>query len=142
MEMLPYIYNDGGRSKYYRAKHVGDCVCRSIAIASGKDYKEIYTAISKLTGKSARGGQNTRSAKFKRFMAGLGFTWTACAKPGVPGATHLAVGELPNGRLVCSAAGHYVAVINGVVNDTWDSRWNSFQEPRRIYGYWKYEQVN
>lgn len=138
MELMPYIYNDGGRSRYFKAKGVGDCVCRAITIASGKDYKEVYKALSKATGKSAREGQRTNTAKFKRFMTGMGFVWVACAKPGETGAIHLFRSDLPDGRLVCSAAGHYVAVVNGVVNDTWDSRYNSFDEPRRVYGYWKY----
>ncbi len=135
---MPFNYNDGGRSRYFKAKRVNDCVCRSIAIASGRDYKEVYNELGSVMGKSARERQNTRAAKFRRYMLGLGFIWVACAKPGETGATHLIVGELPMGRLVCSAAKHYVAVIDGVVNDTWDSRYNSFDEPRRIYGYWKY----
>ena len=36
-----FIYNDGGRSKYYQLEKVGDCVIRAIAIATETDYKEV-----------------------------------------------------------------------------------------------------
>ena len=35
-------YNDGGRSKYYKTSNTRDCVVRAIAIATNKDYKEIF----------------------------------------------------------------------------------------------------
>ena len=38
-------YNDGGRSKYYKTSNVRDCVVRAIAIATNKDYKEIYNIV-------------------------------------------------------------------------------------------------
>ena len=39
---MKWIYNDGGRSKYYKATNVRDCVCRAIAIANNEDYKMVY----------------------------------------------------------------------------------------------------
>ena len=44
---MEWKYNDGGRSKYFSAKRVNDCVVRSIAIATNKDYKEVYQTIKK-----------------------------------------------------------------------------------------------
>ena len=42
-----FNYNDGGRSiAGYKGK-TGDCVCRAIAIATGKPYQEIYESLSK-----------------------------------------------------------------------------------------------
>lgn len=137
-ELLPYVYDDGGRSNYFKASRVGDCVCRAIAIASGRDYKEIYNAILGATGKTPRNGVKVRSVRFRRLMESLGFTWVSCCKVGSTESTHFFKGELPMGRLVCSVAKHEVAVIDGVVRDTWDSRFNGFGEPRRIYGYWVY----
>ena len=43
---MEWVYDDGGRSKYFKAEHVGDCVCRAIAIGTGKDYKEVYDLIN------------------------------------------------------------------------------------------------
>lgn len=37
---MDFVYNDGGRSRYFKAKSVGDCVTRAIAIATRTDYKE------------------------------------------------------------------------------------------------------
>lgn len=138
LNLMPLVFDDGGRSKYFKGKDAGDCVCRSIAIASGLDYKEVYDSLRKAMGKSPRDGVSTQKTCFKRLMASLGFTWTPCAGIGSRISIHPVVGELPEGRLVCSAAGHYFAVVDNTVRDTWDSRFNSFGEVRRVYGYWKY----
>lgn len=138
-ELLPYQYDDGGRSKYFRAKNVGDCVCRAIAIASGKDYKEVYNMLYKASGDSPRNGVMTSSVRFKRFMREQGFVWVSLCQIGSKQSSHFYKGEIPSvGRLVCSAHRHEVAVVDGIVRDTWDSRYNSWGEPRRVYGYWKY----
>ena len=138
MALMEYIYDDGGRSLYFKGQ-TGDCVCRSIAIASGRDYKEIYDIMFKATGKTPRNGVNTRSVKFKRMMVSLGFTWVATSGIGSHQAVHLIQGELPEGRLVCAMAGHYTAVIDNQVRDIFDPRENDFGECRKIYGYWKLE---
>lgn len=139
-ELLPYVFDDGGRAQYFKGNpnNAGDCVCRAVAIASGRDYKEVYDMLTAATGKTPRSGVNTRSVKFKRFMAALGFTWTPLCSIGATTSVHLYADEMPTtGRYVCSANGHYVAVVDGVVRDTWDSRFDCYGQVRRIYGYWK-----
>jgi hypothetical protein len=136
MALMEYIYDDGGRSLYFKGK-TGDCVCRSIAIASGRDYKEIYDLIFYTMKESPRNGVNTRTAKFKRMMESLGFRWVATSGIGSHQAVHLVKGELPEGRLVCSMAGHYTAVVNNHVRDIIDPRTNDFGDYRKVYGYWK-----
>lgn len=37
---MKFHYSDGGRSNYFKATNVGDCVTRAICNATGKDYKE------------------------------------------------------------------------------------------------------
>lgn len=137
LEMMPLVYDDGGRSKYFKGR-TGDCVCRAIAIASGMDYKEVYRGLFSAMGRAPRKGLKTSKKAFKDYMHGLGFVWVSLCSVGSTSSAHLIKGELPNGRLCCSAHHHYVAVIDGVVHDTWDSRYNSWCEPRRIYGYWKF----
>lgn len=137
MELMKYTYDDGGRAKYFRGE-TGDCVCRAISIVSGRDYKEVYDAIFKAMGKTPRNGVDTRSPKFKRLMASLGFSWTSTAGIGSHQAVHFYPGELPQRRMVCSVAKHYTAVVDNEVRDIFDCRLNSFGEPRRIYGYWTY----
>lgn len=140
MAMMEYIYDDGGRSLYFKGKSgVRDCVCRSISIASGKDYKEIYDLLFKTMGETPRGGVFTTKPKFKRLMASLGFRWVATSGIGWREATHLVPGELPGGKMCCAMAGHWTAVVDGCVRDTFDPRMNDFGQMRKVYGYWKYE---
>ena len=136
--LMEYIYNDGGRSKYFKGK-AGDCVCRAISIASNRDYKEVYDSLKKALG-TPRNGVFTKNKAFKDWMVANGFVWTPCSGIGVKTSVHFIEGELPKGRLVCSVAKHYVAVVDDKVYDTWDSRYNSFNEVRRIYGYWEYKE--
>ena len=132
---MSYVYDDGGRSKYYKGS-AGDCVCRSISIATGQDYKFIYNLVQNVTGQSPRNGINTSTENFKKLMAVLGFTWVPTANIGSNQSVHFAKGDLPDGRLICSLTKHYVAVVNGQVRDTWDCRYNEFGDLKRIYGYW------
>lgn len=136
MDLMEYIYDDGGRSLYFKGK-ARDCVCRSIAIAMGIDYKVIYNHIFSMMGESPRNGVNTRTAKFKKVMESLGFRWVATSGIGSHQAVHLVKGELPEGRLVCSMAGHYTAVVYNQVRDIFDPRMNDMYEFRKVYGYWK-----
>jgi hypothetical protein len=76
---------------------------------------------SKHTGKrsrSARNGINTRRKWFRDYMLELGFIWFPTMQIGSGCQTHLTADELPTGRLVCAVSRHYVAVIDGVINDT------------------------
>lgn len=138
--LMEYIYNDGGRSKYFKGK-ANDCVCRAISIASNRDYKEVYDSLKKALG-TPRNGVFAQNKAFKDWMVANGFVWTPCSGIGVKTSVHFIEGELPKGRLVCSATKHYVAVVDNKVYDTWDSRYNSFNEVRRIYGYWEYKGKN
>lgn len=138
--LMEYIYNDGGRSKYFKGK-AEDCVCRAISIASNRDYKEVYDSLKKALG-TPRNGVFTKNKAFKDWMVANGFVWVPCSGIGVKTSVHFIEGELPKGRLVCSVAKHYVAVVDDKVYDTWDSRYNSFNEVRRIYGYWEYKGKN
>ena len=148
MNVLNYIYDDGGRSRYFKGKNVGDCVVRAITIASGRDYKEVYDSLHKALGVTPRDGVWTSRVPFKRWMKENGFEWHTCSGIGSHEAVHFIDGELPHfisdakgirpARLVCSVAKHNVAVVNNEVHDTWDSRYNAWGDLRRIYGYWIY----
>lgn len=144
--MGQFNFNDGGReSAGYKGK-AGDCVCRAIAIAAQLPYQEVYDRLaegnadqrkSKRTPKrprSANNGINTKRKWFKDYMHELGFVWTATMQIGSGCKVHLEPDELPSGRLVCSVSRHNVAVIDGVINDTYDSTRNG---KRCVYGYWK-----
>ena len=144
--MKNYTYNDGGRSEAGFKGEAGDCVCRAIAIASGRSYQKVYDRLAKgnatqrktkrtsKQSRSARNGIYTTRKWFKSYMMELGFTWTPTMQIGSGCKVHLTSGELPKGQLVCSVSKHYVSVIDGVVNDTHDC---SRDGTRCVYGYWK-----
>lgn len=87
---MNWIYDDGGRSKYFRAESVGDCVCRAIAIATQTNYKEVYDLINRCakterTGKR-KGKSTARNGVYKetiqKVMKELGWRWEPTMKIG------------------------------------------------------------
>tara|TARA_S200002703_G_scaffold82470_1_gene71084 strand:- start:2638 stop:3117 length:480 start_codon:yes stop_codon:yes gene_type:complete len=146
---MRFNYNDGGRSKYFKSQ-AGDCVCRSIAITAGLDYMEVYNRLAegnatqrqskkqrtKTKGKNtASNGIYTKRKWFKDYMKELGFEWVSCMGIGTGCQVHLKEDELPNGKIICVVSKHYCAVVDGVINDTYDP---SRDGTRCVYGYWKF----
>ena len=136
---MEFLYNDGGRADAGYKGTARDCVCRAIAIATGKSYAEIYEYLAvqnkKQKGiKSARNGIFTKGKWFKDYMKSLGFEWVSCMGIGTGCKVHLKKSELPSGTIICSVSRHFVAVIDGVINDTYNCSRN---ETRCVYGYWK-----
>lgn len=140
---MEWIYDDGGRAEAGFKGITGDCCCRAIAIVTEMPYKEVYNLINqygkaeRMTKKvRARGRSNARTGVWKetarKIMTDLGWTWHPTMKIGQGCKVHLETGELPNGRLVCLVSHHYVAVIDGVVHDTYDSTRDG---NRCVYGY-------
>lgn len=128
-------YDDGGRSKYFTASKVGDCVTRALAIATQSDYKEVYNAITKIVGYTPRNG--VRSKDTKKLMAHFGGVWHPTMTVGSGCTTHLEEDEIPmKGRIVCKLSKHVVAVIDGVIHDTYDA---SRDGNRCVYGYWTFK---
>jgi hypothetical protein len=128
-------YDDGGRSKYFAASNVGDCVTRALAIATQSDYKEVYNAITKIVGYTPRNG--VRSKDTKKVMELCGGVWHPTMKVGSGCTTHLEDDEIPmKGRIVCKLSKHVVAVIDGVIHDTYDA---SRDGNRFVYGYWEFK---
>lgn len=127
-----HVYNDGGRAAAGFKGSAGDCVCRSIAIVTGRPYKEVYERLATGTGAqratkrrgkraaSARNGINTKRQWFRNYMAELGLRWVPTMRIGSGCKVHLADGELPNGKIIVSVSKHYTAVVDGVIHDTHD----------------------
>jgi hypothetical protein len=97
----------------YRGK-TGDCVVRSIAIATGLPYQQIYDLVNaaatyERTGTRKRGKSNARTGVYrtsiKRVMKFLGWVWTPTMQIGSGCTVHLRADELP-GRLVVSVSKH------------------------------------
>ena len=132
---MDYVFNDGGRSQYYKADRVGDCVCRALSIVTGKDYKEIYNTIKEVTKQNPRNGLSKYATdKICRYYGGV---WVSTMKFGEGCKVHLNENEIPNeGRLICNLSGHVTCVIDGVINDTYECSRNG---KRCVYGYWKFD---
>ena len=156
---MKFQYNDGGRKESGRKGSVGDCVCRAIAIASGRSYSEIYDRLAEgnatqrrskhevwkdkknqtrtRRSRTASRGIQVRRKWFKEYMQELGFRWVPTMQIGQGCRVHLRSEELPEGRLVVAVSKHYCAVIDGVLHDTYaDTR----DGTRCVYGYWILEE--
>jgi hypothetical protein len=147
---LRWIYNDGGRKAAGFSGQTGDCVCRAIAIASGRPYEEVYKRLADGQGSQRRGkrrdrqhGQRTvrhgisvQRKWFRDYMVELGATWTPAMKIGTGCQVHFVEDELPSGRLVVAISRHYVAVIDGIVHDIYLP--NDRGGTRCVYGWWTF----
>ena len=143
--MDTFIFNDGGRAEAGYKGQTGDCVCRSICIVTGKPYNEVYQALaegnftqrkskhSKKGKRTAANGINTKRKWFNEYMVSLGFKWVPTMFVGVGCKMHLKKEELPTGKIICNVSKHFVAVIDGVINDIYDC---SREGTRCVYGYY------
>jgi len=142
-------YNDGGRQEAGYRGDTGDCVTRAIAIALELDYKEVYSDLFQ----RQKDYKATRRTKLSRYMnrrssiSPRNGIWKEIYRPyleekgwkfvptmgfGTGTKVHLKADELPGGRIICRLSKHLVAVIDGVINDTYDC---SRDETRCVYGY-------
>jgi len=141
---VKFQYNDGGRAAagFRHKKHCGDCVCRAIAIATQRPYSEIYDLILHYA-KHERTGKRKRKLSdpengvgrytYSRVMSLLGWEWVPTMGIGTGCKVHLDADELPAGRIVVNVSNHFTAVVDGVINDTYDP---SRGGTRCVYGYY------
>jgi len=125
-----FVKNDGGRAASGRKGSAGDCVCRAIAIATGKPYDEVYRDLAqanKAAGGKASARNGLKRKVYEKYLNDLGWTWHAAPKFEGRKARH---SDMPNGIVIVRMARHVACVIDGVVHDTWDSR------QKMVYGYW------
>ena len=139
---MRFVFDDGGRKAAGYKGNAGDCVCRSIAIATGQPYLTVYEALNGLAQteritKRRRSRSSARDGVYKatirRYMATLGWTWVPTMAIGQGCKVHLRAEELPAGRLLVSLSRHITVVIDGVIHDNHDP---SRGGTRCVYGYW------
>jgi hypothetical protein len=137
-----FNYNDGGRKDAGYKGDAGDCVVRSIAIVTGKPYKEVYNTLNILaeterTGKRKQDKSNSRTGVYRvtyeKYLKSLGYTWIPTMGIGTGCRVHLRPDELPKGRLIVRVSGHITSMIDGIINDTYDC---SREGKRCVYGYY------
>lgn len=154
---MKFNYNDGGRSKYFKADNVGDCVTRAIAIATGRDYKEVYDTLNEMAKRESvkRHRRHKRSQSrngvfketWKRYLRDIGWIHhKTCELGSRSEKVKFVDGALPNGTLIVQLSKHITCVIDGVINDTYDCSkkeyydWESgdlmVNDKRCVYGYW------
>jgi hypothetical protein len=138
---MDFVFHDGGRAAAGYKGSTGDCVTRSIAIATGKPYQEVYDALNRFAwteriGKRKRKRSNSRTGVFRRtyqrYLESLGWRWISTMRIGSGCQVHLRASELPQGPLLVKVSRHLTAVIDGVIYDTHDC---SRAGTRCVYGY-------
>lgn len=149
---MKFQYDDGGRSAAGYKGTTGDCVTRSIAIATGKPYQQVYNEINALAKKTERRKRGKSSARngvhkttIRKYLESLGWQWTPTMHIGSGCKVHLIDGELPIGRLIVSVSKHITCVIDGVIHDTHDPQRSTIIvedgikriAARCVYGYWQ-----
>ncbi len=126
---MDFVFHDGGRAAAGFKGKTGDCVTRSIAIATGKPYQEVYDALNGLAqteriGKRKKRLSSSRTCVYRetyqRYLESLGWKWTSTMSIGSGCQVHLRASDLPAGPLLVKVSRHLTAVIDGVLYDTHD----------------------
>jgi hypothetical protein len=137
-----FIYNDGGRAAAGFKGETGDCVCRAIAIATGKPYREVFDGLNALSALfyQCRHEQPFAETGIDQHIASLylgqRWSWIPIIQEGR--VARLRRYELPTGRIIVALTKHLVAVIDRVVHDTGDY----WRGRRQVFGYFTHSKLN
>lgn len=129
-----FVVDDGGREASGRKGDAGDCVVRAITLAGRMDYDFVYKALADASAAvtnpmiNSKPGQRTARDGFSPSIAGPVLQSWGWTDHSIPRGTRIGVlGELPDVSSMVLGYGirrpHWLAVADGVVRDTWDSRW-------------------
>jgi len=121
-----WVWDDGGRNAAGKRGRANDCVVRAIAIATNEAYRDVYRSLI------ARVRDGVHREKYQSYLESRGWQWTPTMGIGTGCIIHLSARELPPGRLIVKISKHMVAVIDGIIHDTYDPSRNG---NRCIYGY-------
>lgn len=124
-----YVYSDGGREEAgFKSK--SDCGIRAFAIALDLSYNDSRKALKKAAKAVVRGSGAIANGIYKEDMAAalaeFGWVWHSAPKFEGRKARYY---DIP-GKAILQMAGHYAAVVDGVLYDSWDS------SNKMVYGYW------
>ncbi|MEM7477917.1 MAG: DUF2786 domain-containing protein [Planctomycetota bacterium] len=115
---MELIWNDGGRATCGFVGSTGDCVTRSIAIATGRVYRDIYDVLGEKSMKTPRNGVAIEFPT--EFLQELGWQYQD------GGLIPFISDSLPKGIVIChimkpnEKAHHFCTVVDHVVYDTWN----------------------
>ena len=131
-------WNDGGRFASGFVGLTGDCVVRAIAIATGINYRDIYSEIGKASEKSPRNGVPTTVAS--QFLIARRWQYSNGRQ------SSFTADSLPPGIVIVHLAsdksrrhGHFCTVIDHVIQDTWNA---SDDDEFTVAGFWTCDEAN
>lgn len=139
---MNFQYNDGGRSEAGYKGETRDCSTRAIAIATGLPYQKVYDSLTAIAKSKSRPGSHKHGSArtgvsmdvIKLFMDAIGWEWVPTMQIGQGCRVHLRADELPSGHIIVRLSKHLCAVIDGVINDTYNPDRDG---TRCVYGYWR-----
>ena len=132
MSTQTYKFNNGG----WEGAKRGDCVMRAISIATERPYNTVFNELMDLA-REMKCLPNDRKVFMPYLKNWLGWKWQPTMSIGSGCKVHLKTSELPGGRIICRVSKHLVAVIDGVIHDTYNP---SRDETRCVYGYFYKEE--
>jgi hypothetical protein len=115
---MEYLWNDGGRAACGFVGLTGDCVARSIAIATNIRYRDVYDQLSEASNKSPRNGVRVDIAS--QFLSE--HRWTEHQAQLHPFLAQF----IPKGTVIVylvkktGRGGHFCTVVDHVIHDTWN----------------------
>ena len=120
--ILGFVKDDGGRAAAGFKGSAADCVTRAIAIASGRDYREVYRTVARMNKeygntRSARNG--TPNTVFYRALLHFGFVKVKRGRGPWPTYTEVA---RKHPVAIVTTRKHAAAIVNGNLRDTFDDR--------------------
>lgn len=138
---MEFIYNDGGRSNYFKASNVSDCVCRALCNTTGVDYKVMYDLINKIAKlekvsnpSTARNGVYKDS--WKKILKALQAEEIKVQEFGSSIKCHLCDEDLIDynkGKYILSLSHHMSSLINGRLVDTYDCSRDGDRQVYKMY---------
>jgi hypothetical protein len=149
VQELGFHLNDGGRAAAGFKGSAGDCVVRSIAIATQLPYLQVYEELNQANvlyanlrndklarhlnkrGSSPRNGSHRKV--FHDYILTHGFIWVPTMKVGAGCQVHLRANELPRGTLIVKVSKHLTTVMDGIIHDTHNPARGG---QRCVYGYY------
>ncbi|MBR2967853.1 MAG: hypothetical protein IKC35_03640 [Clostridia bacterium] len=105
-----------------KGKKTGDCVVRALALATGREYLDVYSELFYISIKSGYIINDKRVEE--KFLANHGFI--KHKQPKKPNGKKYLVGEIDkltnDDVIVISCAHHLTVALSGTIVDTWDCR--------------------
>ena len=111
---MKFNYNDGGRTKHYPKKKLGDCVVRAISIALEQDYKKTLIELCDLA--IEKGGMPNSHHIYEIYLGDRG--WIKNKPPRDSNGKKIRLKDWEHNRAIVLTTGHLTCVIDNCINDT------------------------